>query len=365
MPIKEYEDSHVSSALDSIYSGFTSVGSDDSAENIVRIDAENAKLLFVSDVHKGGRNRADDFRFAERAYNSMLAYYYRLGYTLVVLGDSEELWEEGPATVVSKYRHSFELERKFFRDDRFIKLWGNHDDIWRRPSLVRRFFGRKLGFVKNGEYLKVHESVLFEVTSAGKNLGRILALHGHQGSKMSDRYAFLSKLFVKILSPPLQIITGHSWNPNTPSRDYSLRKKNNQALYAWAEEKDGLILIAGHTHRPVFSSKTHLNEIEDAISSHVKDSPEDTSGLAVLEARKEWVLTQENEDTDSGPSVSMNRPCYFNTGCCCFTDGDVTAIEISDGKIRLVHWPDSDKQPIGEEIQSHDLMSVFSKLSNI
>src|SRR5690606_16075169 len=35
---------------------------------------------------------------------------------------------------------------------------------------------------------------------------------------------------------------------------------------------------------------------------------------------------------------SSIKPVYFNTGCCCFADGDITGIEISDGYIRLVEW---------------------------
>ena len=29
---------------------------------------------------------------------------------------------------------------------------------------------------------------------------------------------------------------------------------------------------------------------------------------------------------------------YFNSGCCCFDDGDITGIEIEDGSIRLIKW---------------------------
>jgi hypothetical protein len=32
------------------------------------------------------------------------------------------------------------------------------------------------------------------------------------------------------------------------------------------------------------------------------------------------------------------KPTYFNTGCCCFSDGDITGIEIADGCISLIKW---------------------------
>jgi hypothetical protein len=32
------------------------------------------------------------------------------------------------------------------------------------------------------------------------------------------------------------------------------------------------------------------------------------------------------------------KPTYFNSGCCCFNDGDITGIEIENGYLRLIKW---------------------------
>jgi hypothetical protein len=32
------------------------------------------------------------------------------------------------------------------------------------------------------------------------------------------------------------------------------------------------------------------------------------------------------------------KPSYFNSGCCAYSDGSITGIEIADGEIRLVRW---------------------------
>ena len=37
---------------------------------------------------------------------------------------------------------------------------------------------------------------------------------------------------------------------------------------------------------------------------------------------------------------AIDPPTYFNTGCCCFPDRDVTGLEIADGKVTLVRWLD-------------------------
>ncbi len=38
------------------------------------------------------------------------------------------------------------------------------------------------------------------------------------------------------------------------------------------------------------------------------------------------------------PDFTAYQPCYFNSGCCCFDDGDITGLEIENGLIRLVKW---------------------------
>ena len=78
----------VAKALDE---AFNQAKAQEQVEGKTSLDINTAKFIIFSDHHKGNRDGADDFRVCERAYNAALAYYYRLGYTLVVLGDVEEL----------------------------------------------------------------------------------------------------------------------------------------------------------------------------------------------------------------------------------------------------------------------------------
>jgi hypothetical protein len=50
-----------------------------------------------------------------------------------------------------------------------------------------------------------------------------------------------------------------------------------------------------------------------------------------LQARK-------NEYKGKKQMATKSKPTYFNSGCCCYNDGDITGIEIADGFIRLVKW---------------------------
>ena len=57
------------------------------------------------------------------------------------------------------------------------------------------------------------------------------------------------------------------------------------------------------------------------------------------------------------------RPHYFNTGCCSFLDGDVTGLELADGEIRLVRWPDNSGAPKPQVLRRAALADVFAALA--
>jgi hypothetical protein len=43
-------------------------------------------------------------------------------------------------------------------------------------------------------------------------------------------------------------------------------------------------------------------------------------------------------------AYSQLRPTYFNSGCCCFSDGDISGIEIEGNCLRLIEWQVKDGQ---------------------
>src|SRR5205085_8586724 len=97
-------------------------------------------------------------------------------------------------------------------------------------------------------------------------------------------------------------------NVNTPAKDYVLRDKHNILMYEWSSHKENLLLITGHTHKPVFASGRYSDHESNKIGSV------------------------------SGNKKTNLKPSYFNSGCCCYNDGDITGIEIASGKISLIKW---------------------------
>jgi UDP-2,3-diacylglucosamine pyrophosphatase LpxH len=324
------------------------------------LDVRTARYIIFSDQHKGKRDGADDFLVCERAYNAALAYYNRLGYTLILLGDVEELWEEWPEPVVRSYRHTLALEGEFHRDGRYLRFWGNHDDAWSHTDLVEQWLVPALGDLP----LRVRETLLLHIRDGESELGRILLLHGHQGTFASDRISPFSKFAARYFWRPIQRI--FKIKVNTPATDFKLRYAHENAMYAWSEAQDKLVLIAGHTHRPVFKSESEEDLARRALEAAEEklardpENPRLQAQVAGLAAELEWVLAQNQLSPRNLPRIEFKKPSYFNSGCCAFLDGDVTGLEIADGEIRLVRWPDDEDRPLPRVLAQAKLEEVFA-----
>jgi hypothetical protein len=330
----------------------------DSATESQELDLDSARLIIFSDLHKGSRDGADDFRRSERAYGAALGYYLEEGYALVTLGDVEELWKYRPNDVIAAYSHSLELEGEFHRQGRYMRFWGNHDDLWRHPDAVSKRLGR---FYPG---ITVREALRLRVTSAGQELGLVFLVHGHQGTADSDRFRWFSKPVVRYFWRPLQRRFGFS--ATTPAMDWSLRQRHEEAMFLWARSHPAKpLMIAGHTHRPIFGTSRPptpelrpVGEIQRDLRAAVAESGS-RDRIAALRAELEWA---EADERRAEPPIPIRPPCYFNTGCCCFPDGDVTGIELARGKIRLVRWPTDDEKPAAKVLVEDDLRDVLAAI---
>ncbi|MES2446864.1 MAG: metallophosphoesterase [Bacteroidota bacterium] len=283
---------------------------------------ERDSFIVFSDQHKGARNFADDFGYAANNYQAALNYYNLQQFTFISLGDSEELWENTLDAVKKHNKSSFTIETEFLKRKAFVKIFGNHDLYWDNDPLAAYQLEKIYG-----EKLKVFEGIILTTTITDQPLS-IFLTHGHQGDVASDGNWF-SKWFVSRVWAPLQSYL--RINPNTPAFSNQLKTVHNQLMYEWAAAQQS-VLITGHTHQPVFNSFTHLERIYIKLDAARKanDAVEEEKLLAQL--KKEKIMGAEI------PSFTADKPNYFNTGCCCFSDEDITGLEITEGKIRLIKW---------------------------
>ncbi len=309
--------------------------------------AAEARIVVFSDHHKGVRDGADDFLRCEPAYCAALAWYLEQGYSLYVLGDAEEMWENKVRPVLragTGYAEVLELEAAFHRAGRYVRFFGNHDDLWSHESAVSKHLHRLF------PGLVVHEALRLSLTRPQAPDGLLMFTHGHQGTADSDRLRFLSRLVVRFFWRPVQRRSGYTGV--TPARSHDLRAEHDLAMSAWAgAHVDKPVLITGHTHRPVFW---------DSVAPAADDAAPADGGAAERRADREF---ERARDRNRPRSYKLPTPCYFNTGCCCFGDGDITGLEIAGGRISLVRWPLDDGTPRRKVLADRDLDDVLDAVA--
>ncbi|PJC71569.1 MAG: hypothetical protein CO013_13990 [Syntrophobacterales bacterium CG_4_8_14_3_um_filter_58_8] len=295
----------------------------------ILLTAESRYIVF-SDCHRGNGSAGDEFAANSMVYKFALAYYLREGFSYIELGDAEELWENGSfAPIYITHTSVYDLLRKFHDPDpartRYIKIWGNHDLDWQEDAAPLRtvFPG-----------IEVYEAALLR---AGEGED-ILFIHGHQADPVCYGWrARISRWMVRNLWRRVQnynIVDPTTRAAENPGRCNEIDAKlmsiiRDRALFSGPLENraqslitenraQSLIIVAGHTHRPVFAglSLTERRFVECGIGP---------PGIA----RKK------------GP-----EEIYYNAGACvlprCITGIEITAQQNAGGPIRphfsLVKW---------------------------
>lgn len=333
-------------------------------------DLETAKIIIFSDHHRGTGDGADDFSDCARAYSAALGYYLEAGYTLVLLGDAEDLWECRPGPVIQKYRNNLLLESEFLKqkEPRYYRVYGNHDDLWRDSKTINKCFQSQMS---GHPEITVTESLHLTLKGPQEKEYGFFLVHGHQGTLDSDKFGKISRFVVRYAWRPLQRI--FKFKSTTPAKSEQLRSDHDVAMYTWAlskwKNKDAAraVLIAGHTHQPVFSSKTFVAKLKEdlvKLQEKYKSTTLVEGNKAALEqaiaekrAELEFFRAEHGDSKDDG-----GYACYFNTGCCSFGDGDVTGIEIVNGEIKLVRWPDDDGRPKAKVLEFAKVNEIFKPL---
>jgi len=309
----------------------------------VPFDAGKDRFIILSDQHKGARDGSDIFARSERNYLAALNYYNIEKFTYINLGDSEELWENLFVTIKRHNKATFEAEKKFINRKAFIKIFGNHDLYWDNDPLAA------VGIMQiYGQAVKVYEGAVLQTIVNNKPLN-IYLTHGHQGDLQSDGNWF-SKWFVSDIWAPFQAYL--HINPNTPAYNNQLKTDHNRIMYEWSAKRENTLLITGHTHQPVFRSFTELESIYEKLDKAKKAG--DTEKVKELQNR----ILELHLEGNSSLDFTGYLDTYFNSGCCCFDDGDITGLEIADNCIRLIKWEYRGKENVRrvlEECRLEDL----------
>ena len=316
------------------------------------LDSDHRYIIF-SDHHKGARNKADDFQPCEKTYLRALDFYYDQGYNLIVLGDAEELWEEKVPSVMNAYPNVFESEARFY-PGRYFRIVGNHDNNWEIPANVQEYLYPYFPDIP------LYHSLVMRYEGLRETGGEVFLAHGHQGTLDADVFDFIPPVVLPLYRE-FQNLTG--LGRTCPSEDACLRADHDTMLYRWASKQPKLILIAGHTHRPVWGSVTHLEKLISQLQAMQATSPVDRPpDFAEQVARLKAEIEERQLKYPPCTDTLKTKPCYFNTGCCRFEDGDITGIELDGRQIRLVKWGAQAGTIVRDEPEATHLASLFVAL---
>lgn len=212
-----------------------------------------SRIVLMSDCHRGVGNWGDNFQANQNLFFAALQYYNRRNFIYIELGDGDELWENRDLReIIRIHSNQFWIMSEFYRDCRFYMLYGNHD----RKKAKEKYFKLKC----NSYYceaeedeknlfpdMKVQEAIRLQETCSGLEL---FLVHGHQGDFWNDTLWKITRFLVRYLWRPLELAGCN--DPTSAAKNYRKKEKIELRLAEWAK-KHKTLLVAGHTHRPVFS----------------------------------------------------------------------------------------------------------------
>jgi len=283
------------------------------------------RLVVFSDLHVGNRSRGDDFLNNSDLFLRVLErHYLARGYTLILNGDIEELLRFSLTEIEDGWPDLYALFGRFYDEERLYKVVGNHDIAL--PVYKEYPFS---DILIDGLKLRHKRDVLF-------------LFHGHQASIFHTRFSLLVGLSLRYLARPLGI------KNYSVSRSSSRRYKTERRIYSFSQA-DRIASLIGHTHRPLFESLSKIDSlrfrIEQLCRQYTTARSQDKRWLSENIQRHKAELEQIYQ-RKGGPksrrSIYNSKlliPCLYNSGCCIGKRG-ITAIELQDGEIALVHWFD-------------------------
>lgn len=248
---------------------------------------DDSNFVFISDCHRGIGSLADEFTRNENSYVRALNHYYANGFTYVEVGDGDELWEHSHFKHIKDAHYdSFDALKRFNLDDRFILIWGNHNNFLRDPEYVREnlhvyrdeYAGSTHDFLPG---IEPCEALVLRHEVTGQE---IVVLHGHQGDFANDQAWWPTMLGLRYFWRHVHAVGGR--NPASPAKNAYKRHKIERHYTKWIQ-RHKRALICGHTHR--------------------------------------FKFPREGEQP------------YFNAGSCVYPT-KLTAIELTQGTIALVRW---------------------------
>lgn len=243
-----------------------------------------SRYVLFSDCHRGTGTSGDNFLKNQHLYFAALLHYLEKGFTYIELGDGDELWENRSLSQIKEaHSNAFWLLSEFYTSGRLYMLYGNHDMVKKYPRYARcncADYPCHCGQEQLFPNITFHAGLILKNQNGGPDL---YLTHGHQADFFNSVLWRFSRFLVRYVWRPLENIG--FLDPTSAAKNNTKKKKMERAGIDWAKKR-AVVLVTGHTHRPMTGSA---------------DSP------------------------------------FFNTGSCVHPRC-ITCIEISSCRLTLVKW---------------------------
>lgn len=223
-------------------------------KNALRLPIDpNSRYILMSDCHRGVGNTNDNFLKNQNLFYAALQYYYTRNFTYIELGDGDELWENrSMSQIIEIHNNTFWLMSKFHEKNRLYAIYGNHDIIKQRPRFASKNCSDyyciedqcKVPLFSDMTY---YEALILEDTISN---AEVFLTHGHQADPLNSTFWRLARFLVRYLWAPLEHIG--FLDPTSAAKNNTKKDRVERRLSNFAQKED-LILVSGHTHRPMLN----------------------------------------------------------------------------------------------------------------
>ncbi|SFR38776.1 Calcineurin-like phosphoesterase superfamily domain-containing protein [Robiginitalea myxolifaciens] len=243
---------------------------------------DTSRIIFFSDCHRGDNSFADDFSNNRNIYFHALKHYYREGFQYMELGDGDELWENIHfESLFEAHKNVYGLLRKFHLEKRLFMIWGNHDMVYQDPAYVEKHLSSYFEPIDGKdkelfEGIRYEEAIRLQHTETGQE---IFCCHGHQADWWNYTFWRWSRFLVRVLWKPLQV-----WgiaDPTSPAKNYRELIRIEKRIKRWILDRNLLMTIVGHTHRPRFPEPGEIPLFNDGSCVH----PRSITGIEISEGK--------------------------------------------------------------------------------
>ena len=269
---------------------------------------DKSKYVIFSDCHRGCGNTGDNFIKNEFLFLSALKHYYEKGFSYIELGDGDELWENRSFDSIKEmHPQSFEIMARFYNQDRFYAVYGNHDIVKKKADFTCLHFNKfycetSLCHIPLFPGIKFYPGIILEDVFHKKD---IYLTHGHQSDLLNSTFWVLSRFLGRYVWKPLEFIGIP--DPTSAAKNNTRKTSSEQRLTDWADQNHH-ILITGHTHRPMAGS--------DTVPYFNTGSCVSPSGITCIEIEHRCItLVKWSIGTNAEQSMYVTRNTLSDTVC--------------------------------------------------